>query len=283
MNNYFDINKIINKGEAKDRVIIFFDEVLNGLIQGKRKFSETQIESLSNSFKSNLEKDLFNAIQHDSLYLLFSIAQIEKEIFRIEYLSTFLRFYNSSQDDKCFIGYLIAKSLEKLKDGKNIYDEKLIKTLFKELSKQINEMCFLSFGDEIIKKFIEKNSPKNVKPNNSNSNKDFEDKQVNLGDVENNFKSDEVNLGNIENGFNDKINLEDEKNLEETENNFYHQKFTNLFTNSIKSRTDSTRELLTTLKKNYQDFELKFESIEIKIKELEEVIEGFEKTCRFYN
>ena len=269
MNNYFDINKIINKGEAKDRVIIFFDEVLNGLIQGKRKFSETQIESLSNSFKSNLEKDLFNAIQHDSLYLLFSIAQIEKEIFRIEYLSTFLRFYNSSQDDKCFIDYLIAKSLEKLKDGKNIYDEKLIKTLFKELSKQINEMCFLSFGDEIIKKFIEKNSPKNEEPNNSNSNKDFEDKQV--------------NLGNIENGFNDKINLEDEKNFEETENNFYHQKFANFFTNSIKSRTDSTRELLTTLKKNYQDFELKFESIEIKIKELEKVIEGFEKTCRFYN
>lgn len=249
MNNYFDINKIINKGEAKDRVIIFFDEVLNGLIQGKRKFSETQIESLSNSFKSNLEKDLFNGIQHDSLYLLFSIAQIEKEIFRIEYLSTFLRFYNSSQDDKCFIDYLIAKSLEKLKDGKNIYDEKLIKTLFKELSKQINEMCFLSFGDEIIKKFIEKKSPKNEEPNNLNSNKDFED----------------------------------DKNFEETENNFYHQKFANLFTNSIKSRTDSTRELLTTLKKNYQDFELKFESIEIKIKELEEVIEGFEKTCRFYN
>lgn len=281
MNNYFDINKIINKGEAKDRVIIFFDEVLNGLIKGKRKFSETQIESLSNSFKSNLEKDLFNGIQHDSLYLLFSITQIEKEIFRIEYLSTFLRFYNSSQDDKCFIDYLIAKSLEKVKDGKNIYDEKLIKTLFKELSKQINEMCFLSFGDEIIKKFIEKNSPKNDEPNNLNSNKDFEDKQVNLGNVDNNFKSDEVNLGNSKNSFNDKINLEDEKIFEETENNFYHQKFANLFTNSIKSKTNLIRELLNELKKNYQDFELKFESIEIKIKELEEVIEGFESRFTF--
>lgn len=236
MNNYFDINKIINKGEAKDRVIIFFDEVLNVLIQGKRKFSETQIESLSNSFKSNLEKDLFNAIQHDSLYLLFSIAQIEKEIFRIEYLSTFLRFYNSSQDDKCFIDYLISKSLEKLKNGKNIYDERLIKTLFKELSKQINEICFVSFGDKIIKKFIEKNSPKNEEPNNLNSNRDFE----------------------------------------EIENNFYHQKFANLFTNSIKSRTNSTRKLLNELKKNYQDFELKFESIELKIKELEDLVKGFE-------
>lgn len=276
MNNYFDINKIINKGEAKDRVIIFFDEVLNGLIQGKRKFSETQIESLSNSFKSNLKKDLFNAIQHDSLYLLFSIAQIEKEIFRIEYLSTFLRFYNSSQDDKCFIDYLIAKSLEKLKDSKNIYDQKLIKTLFKELSKQINQMCFLSFGNEIIKKFIEKKSSKNDESNSLNSNNNFEEREVNFGDGEINFKNEEVNISNSKNGFNDnKIDLEDDKNFEETENNFYHQKFANLFTNSIKSRTNSTRELLTELKKNYQDFDLKFESIEMKIKELEEMVEGF--------
>lgn len=106
----------------------------------------------------------------------------------------------------------------------------------------------------IIKEIVLKKSPKNEEPNNLNSNKDFEDKQANLGDVNNNFKSDEVNLGNIENGFNDKINLEDEKIFEETENNFYHQEFTNLFTNSIKSRTNSTRELLTTLKKKLSRF-----------------------------
>lgn len=253
MNNNFDINKIINKAEAKDRVIIFFDEILNGLIQGKRKFSETQIESLSNSFKNNFEKDLFNDIQHDSLYLLFSIAQIEKEIFSIEYLSTFLRFYNSSQDDKFCIDYLISKSLEKLKDSKNIYDEKLIKTIFKELSQQINKMCFLSFGDEIIKKFVKKKFTQ--KEELETPTKDFKDEEVNLED--------------------------DENKIKDAENNFYHQEFMNLFTNSIKSKTNLIRELLNELKKNYQDFELKFESIEIKIKELEERIERFEKSYKF--
>ena len=140
MNNKFDINSVIHKADAKDRAIIFFDEILNGLIQGKRKFSEAQIESLSNSFKSNCEKDLFNDIQHNSLYSLFSISQVEKEIMSIQYLTTYLKFYNSSQNDKSFIDYLISKTSKDLPNtvdvmmrnyGQEIYSKKRVVEMLK--------------------------------------------------------------------------------------------------------------------------------------------------------
>jgi hypothetical protein len=244
MNNRFDINSIINKADAKDRAIIFFDEILNGLIQGKRKFSETQIESLSNSFKGNFEKDLFNDIQHNSLYSLFIISQVEKEIMSIEYLTAYLRFYNSSQNDKSFINYLISKSSEDFMENKNISDKKQIKNIFNELSKQVNDMCFISFGDDIIKKFVEKNYTKNEDSANDNY------------EIKNKIES---------------------KNLEEKSSDLYHKKFFDLFTNSIENKTNSAKEILNEFKNNYKEFKFKFEAIESKINDLEERILDFEK------
>ncbi|MBU6339156.1 MAG: hypothetical protein KGQ36_04190 [Rickettsiales bacterium] len=172
MTTNFDIYSIINKADGKDRAIIFFDELLNMSIYNKSKFSDAEMESLSNSFKSNVDIDLFNNLQHNSLYCLLTIAQVEKEILRAEYLTTYLRFYNSSQNDKCFIDYLFSETSKDLQKNKIASDKKHIKKVFKELLEQTNKMCFLSFSDDFIKKFIDK-------ANNNKNSEDLEEQDSN--------------------------------------------------------------------------------------------------------
>lgn len=220
--NNFDIYSIINKSSSKDRIIIYFDEILNMSILCKRKFSDTEFEALSKSFKTNNEANLFNVALQRTMYWLLTIVEVEKEILKVEYFATHLRSYFLTVDDKFLINTMISGTSKDLQKNRNTADKKQIKAAFKIMSDRINQLCFIGFGDNIIKKFVD-------------------------------------GLNNQE--------------KEEGDQDYYTEKFTKFFTDQMAYNTNNASEFLKQLKSNYAEFEIKFEVVENKIRDLESKLE----------
>ena len=154
-NSNFDIHNLINKADTKDRAVIFFDELLNMSILSKRKFSDTEIDALSDSFRGNGDANLFNTLLQQCMYSLLMIAQVEKEILKIEFIATHLRFYFLTTDDRFLIETLISGTSKDLQKNKTASDKKEIMKAFKFISDRIEQMCFLAFGENAIKKLVD--------------------------------------------------------------------------------------------------------------------------------
>lgn len=219
-----DIYSIINKSSSRDRVIIYFDEILTMSILGKRKFNDTQFEELSHSFKSNQDANLFNTALQRSMYWLLTIVEVEKEMLKVEYFSTHLRSYFLAVDDKFLINAMISGTSKDLQKNRNAADKKQIKAAFKSMSERINQLCFISFVDNVIKKFVD-------------------------------------GLGNQE-GM-------------EKDQDYYEENFTKFFTDQMAYNLNNANEFLKQLKNNYAEFEVKFEVVENKIKDLENKLEKY--------
>jgi hypothetical protein len=212
-NANFDIYKIINGASTKDKVAIYCDDLLNGCILYERKFDDEQLNALVESFKNNTEIHYFNTTIQRCTYILLLIADIEKEILQAEFIMAHLRFYMVSDDDKLMVDAFISRAADNLKGI--VSDKKELKKVFKNLSSMIGEMCFLSFSDKAIERFIGKVS--NI------------DNKENLGD-----------------------------------------KLIQYFVKQISYRIEVATGFIDLLKKSYENFDIKFEVIDCRIKKFED-------------
>lgn len=146
---------VINKSSIEDRATIFFDEILRMAILGKRKFSDNEIDAMSESFKGCGNVNLFNHLLHHCIMAVSIISQTENIILKAEFLLTHMRFHFMFEDDQMMIEALITKASKEIESGILAADKKKVKKIFANLKKSVNDSCFLLVSDSSKKRLVE--------------------------------------------------------------------------------------------------------------------------------
>ncbi len=154
-NNNFNILDIINKASAKDRAIIYFDELFNMSILCKRKFTDDEMEALYSSFKTNAENNMFNSLLCRCAYLNLLISQIDHVLTKVELMQAHSRYYFSILDNKYSIEAIISNAARDAKKGGLLADKKVITKMCNSIVKQINDFCLTVVSDKVVKDMVE--------------------------------------------------------------------------------------------------------------------------------